>query len=191
MYLKIRITIVFVLVLYKIHAQHALHNNKSIETNFIVAGSETLFYGVSGKYIMPLSQNKHYFYIAPSIVTYFDFKGESTSDAYLKHDVDTRIVPTINPGFAINFRKLQVNFEVPLGASIAITKGTLVNDRLGFEQDYSTTEIFLNYGVLVAPKFRLNSLNQIGLHAFLPLIQDKAQSGYQFGVGWSRTFANN
>lgn len=192
MYLKIKITIVFLLLLAlsNVKAQEEIHIDKSVETGLIVAGSETLFYGVYGKYAIPLTQKKHFFYLAPSLVTYFDFKGESTSEAYLRNDVDMRIVPTINPGFSLNFGKFQFNFEVPVGISIAITKGTLVNDKIGFEQAYSNTEVFFNYGVLFAPKFRFNNKNQIGLYAFLPLIQDKAQTGYQFGIGWTITFAN-
>jgi hypothetical protein len=74
--------------------------------------------------------------------------------------------------------------------SVAITKGTLVNEKIGFEKAYSNTEVFFNYGVLFAPKYRINSKNQIGLYAFLPFISDKAQSGYQFGIGWTMTFTN-
>lgn len=192
MYFKIRITIVLLLLLalFKVNAQQELRNNKTIETGLIVAGRETLFYGVYGKCAIQLTQKKHFFYLAPSLVTYLDFKGESTSDAYLKNDVDMRIVPTINPGFSLNFGKFQFNFELPVGMSIAIAKGTLVNERIGFEQAYSNTEVFFNYGVLFAPKIRLNNKNQIGLYSFLPLIKDKAQSGYQFGIGWTITFAN-
>lgn len=192
MYLKIRITIVILLLLllFNVKAQQVLRNNKTIETGLIVAGSETLFYGVYGKYVIALTQKKHFFYFAPSLVTYFDFKGESTSEAYLRNDVDMRIVPTTNPGLSLNFGKFQFNVEAPVGISIAITKGTLVNDKIGFEQAYSNTEVFFNYGVLFAPKFRFNNKNQIGLYAFLPLFQDKAQSGYQFGIGWTITFAN-
>jgi hypothetical protein len=178
------------LLLSNVKAQQELRNDKSIETGFIVAGSETLFYGLYGKYAMPLTKKQHFVYLAPSLATYFDFKGESTSEAYLKNDVDMRIVPTINPGLSFNFGKFRFNIEVPVGVSVAITKGTLVNEKIGFEKAYSNTEVFFNYGVLFAPKYRINSKNQIGLYAFLPFISDKAQSGYQFGIGWTMTFTN-
>ena len=188
---NILITALYLLFLTKIYAQKEIHNHKSIEAGIIIGGSETLYYGAFMKYNIPLSQNRNFFYIAPSLTAYFDFKGESTSDAYLKNDVDMRIIPTINPGYSLNLGKFHINLEIPLGASIAITKGTLVNERIGFQQSYSNTEVFFNYGFLFAPKFRLNQNNQIGLSAFLPLVKDKAQSGYQFGFGWTRNFGKN
>lgn len=187
---KILITILYVLFLTKIQAQQKSPNHKSFEIGIAVAGSETLFYGAFVKYNVPLTSKKHFFYMAPTLTTYFDFKGESTAQAYLKNDVDMRILPTINLGYSLNLGKFQLNLEMPSGMSIAITKGTLVNERIGFQQNYSNTEVFLNYGFLFAPKFRLNQNNQIGLSAFLPLIKDKAQSGYQFGLGWTKSFAN-
>jgi hypothetical protein len=188
---KILITVLHLLLLTKIYAQKEIHNHKLLEAGFIIGGSETLYYGAFIKYNIPLPQNRTFFYITPSLTAYFDFKGESTSDAYLKNDVDMRIIPTINPGYSLNLGKFQLNLEIPLGASIAITKGTLVNERIGFQQSYSNTEVFFNYGFLFAPKFRLNQNNQIGLSAFLPLVKDKAQSGYQFGFGWTRYFGKN
>lgn len=185
---KIIITLLHLLLLFKVTAQQEFHNFKSVETGLIIAGSETMYYGAFVKYNIPLSQNKHYFYLAPALTAYFDFKGESTGDAYLENDVDMRIIPTINPGYALNLGKFQLNLEVPLGMSIAVTKGTLVNERIGFEQSYSNKEVFFNYGIQFAPKFRISQKNWIGLSAFLPLVKDKAQSGYQIGVGWTRSF---
>ena len=188
---NILITILYLFFLTEVRAQQELDNLKSLEIGVIIGGSETLFYGAFIKYNIPISQNRNFFYLAPTLTTYFDLKGESTSDAYLKNDVDMRIIPTINPGYSLNLGKFQLNLEIPLGASIAITKGTLVNERIGFQQSYSNTEVFFNYGFLFAPKFRLNQNKQIGLSAFLPLVKDKAQSGYQFGFGWTRNFGKN
>ena len=171
-------------------AQDTTTNNKSIEFGFIVAGNEALYYGGYGKFSMPLSQKKHYFTLGASLTSYFDFKGESTSEAYLKNDVDMRILPNLIAGYSLNFNKFEFNFEIPIGLSIAITKGTLVNEKIGFERDYSNNEVFFNYGLAFTPKYRINEKNLIGLYAFLPLIEDKAQSGYQFGISWT-TFIMN
>lgn len=166
-------------------------NQNAIEIGLIGAGDESLYYGGYGKYIMPLSQRKHYFMLGLSLATYFDFKGESEKQAYLKNDLDMRLIPAVNIGYSLNFKKVQLNFEVPIGVSIAITKGTLVNEKISFERDFSNKEVFFNYGFSFSPKYKINSSNSIGLYGFMPLINDKAQSGYQFGIGWTKTFRNN
>jgi hypothetical protein len=187
---KIIITLLHLLIVTEIIAQNKSNTNKSIEAGFLVAGNETIFYGSYVKYNIPLSYNKNFFYIAPSITAYFDFKGESTSQAYLKNALDMRILLTINPGYSLNSGKFQINLEVPIGISVAITKGTLVNEKIDFQQDYSNREIFFNYGVQLSPKFRVDQKNLISLSAFLPLVKDKAQSGYQLGLGWTRNIDN-
>ena len=193
MYLKSRIIIVSLCVLFceQAFAQNEGVNHHSLETGLLVAGAETLFYGANCKYIMPLSQKKHYPTFGINLSMYFDVKGESESGAYLKNDVDMRIIPAVQLGYALNFKRLQLNFELPVDSSVAITKGTLINERVDFERSYSNTEFLWHYGLAFSPKYRLNKTNQIGLHAFLPLVPDKAWSGYQYGIGWTKTFANN
>lgn len=95
--------------------------------------------------------------------------------------MDMRIIPAVHLGYSLNFKKLQLNFEVPVGTSIALTKGTLLNERMGFKRNYSNTELFWHYGLAFSPKYRLNKNNQIGLYGFLPLVSDKASSGYLYG----------
>ena len=192
MYLAIRkITIIYLyLAVNTLYSQNEKINNNSLEIGVIAAGDEALYYGGYSKYSMPLSQNKHHFTLSLSLTAYFDFKGESEPEAYLKNDIDMRLIPTMNIGYSLNFNKIQLNFEVPIGFSFAITKGTLVNERIGFERDFSNKETFFNYGFSFSPKYKINSSNSIGLYGFLPLINDKAQSGYQFGIGWTKTFAN-
>ena len=178
-----------ILTLNNVYAQKENHN--SIEFGLIAAGDETLFYGGYGKFTMPLSQKKHYFTLGASLTSYFDFKGESTSESYLKNDVDMRILPNLVVGYALNFKKFQLNFEIPVGMSIAFTKGTLVNKKIGFERQYSNKEIFFNYGFALVPKYKINKKNLIGMYGFLPLVSDKAQSGYQFRVNWTMIFGKN
>lgn len=166
-------------------------NNSSLELGVLGAGDESLYYGGYGKFIVPLSNKTNYFTISFSLTAYFDFKGESEPSAYLTDDIDMRIIPTINFGYSLNFNKVQLNFEVPVGLNYAHTKGTLINERIGFERDYSNNEVFFNYGFSFSPKYKINNSNSIGITTFLPLIKDKAQSGYQIGIGWTKTFANN
>ncbi|MBU2912359.1 hypothetical protein [Reichenbachiella agariperforans] len=190
MYLQIKTYSIFLalctLVLSNVYAQKEIQNSNSIEIGFIVAGNETVYYGGYGEFTVPLSQRKNYFTLGASLTSYFDFKGESTSEAYLKNDVDMRVLPNLVAGYSLNFNKFQFNLEIPIGLSIAITKGTLVNEKIGFEREYSNKEIFFNYGIAFSPKYRINNTNQIGLNAFLSLVQDKAQSGYQFGINWTK-----
>jgi hypothetical protein len=163
-------------------------NNNSLELGVVGAGDESLYYGGYGKYIVPLSNRTNHFTLSFALTAYFDFKGESEPDAYLVNDIDMRILPTVNIGYSLNFNKVQLNFEVPIGVSFARTKGTLVNKRIGFERDYSNNEAFFTYGLSFSPKYKINNSNSIGLMGFLPLISDKAQSGYQVGIGWTKTF---
>lgn len=165
-------------------------NHNALEMGIHVAGDETLFYGANAKYLMPLSQKKHHPTLSLSMTAYFDLKGESEAGAYLKKDVDMRIIPALHLGYSLNLKKVQLNFEIPVGTSIAITKGTLINERMGFDRVYSNTEFLWHYGLAFSPKYRLNKENQIGLNVFLPLVPDKAWSGYLFGIGWTKTFAN-
>jgi len=173
-----------------IFSQNETRISNSFQTGLIIAGDEAIYYGVYGKFSKPLSQKKHHFTLGLSFTAYFDFKGESEPLAYLKNDVDMRLLPSIGLGYTLNFKKVQLSFEIPVGASFAITKGVLVNERAGFERKYSNKEVFLNYGVSFSPKYRINSNNSIGAYVFLPLINDKAQSGYQIGLGWTKYFAN-
>lgn len=191
MYSAIRITIFSLCMVFSGHAiaQSATVNKNALEVGVHVAGDETLFYGAQGKYIVPLSQKKHYPTLGLSLIMYADLKGESESNAYLKNDVDMRIIPAVHLGYSFNIKRVQLNFELPIGTSIAITRGTLVNERAGFERNYVNTELLWHYGLAFSPKYRLNTQNQIGLYGFLPLVPDKAWSGYIYGIGWTRTFA--
>jgi hypothetical protein len=129
---------------------------------------------------------KHHFTFGLALNVFNDFKGESTNESFLKNDVDMRIIPSLNFGYSLNFKRFQLNLELPVGASVAITQGTLVNRRIGFERDYSNKEIFWYYGLSFLPKYRIDNNNQIGLFLFMPLASDKTQSGYQVGIGWTR-----
>lgn len=163
-------------------------NNNSVEIGFNLAGKETVFYGIYSKYSIPLSQRRHHPTMSLTLMIYNDFKGESTSEAYLINDIDMRIIPSLNLGYSVNFKKIQLNLEAQIGSSIAITQGTLVNQKIGFERDYSYKEVFWHYGLSFSPKYRINKLNQIGIFTFVPLVIDKAQSGYQLGIGCTKTF---
>jgi hypothetical protein len=191
MYLVSRKSSIVICILFycnTVFCQKERINSNSLEAGFLVAGDEAIYYGGYAKYTLPLSQNKHYFTLGFSFTSYFDFKGESEPLAYLKNDIDMRLIPSVNPGYSLNFNRVQLNFEMPIGTSFAITKGTLVNERTGFERKYSNKEMFFFYGLLFAPKYKINKTNSIGIYGFYPLTDDKAQSGYQFGIGWTKSF---
>lgn len=189
MCLRINITLLFMLfglMFSKAVAQQEQQHWSSLEVGAIVAGDETLFYGGYGKFTKPFSQRKHHFFGGCALTAYADFSGESASEAYLRKDFDARILPSLSIGYTMNFNRFQISAEVPVGASFAITKGTLVNEKYDFEQPYSNKEVFFNTGIIVSPKFSVNDRNRIGLHSFLPLVRDRAQSGFQVGVSWTR-----
>jgi len=163
-------------------------NNNSIEVGVLGAGAESFYYGGYSKFIVPLTNKTNYFTISFALTAYFDFKGESEPNAYLIDDIDMRLIPTVNFGYSLNFKRFQLNFEVPIGLSYAHTRGTLVNERIGFERDYSNNEVFFNCGFSFSPKYKINNSNSIGLTTFLPFLKGKAQSGYQIGIGWTKTF---
>ena len=160
--IKIIALVLCTLALTNMNAQKEIQNNNSIEIGLIAAGNETLFYGAYGKFTMPLSQKKHHFTLGASLTSYSDFKGESTSEAYLKDDVDMRILPNIITAYSLNFKKIQLNIEMPIGLNFAIAKGTLVNEKIGFEREYSNKEVFFNYGIVLTPKYKINDKTSIG-----------------------------
>ncbi|WP_062055226.1 hypothetical protein [Aquimarina longa] len=169
-------------------AQEEIKNRKSLEIGLNVAGDEVLYYGGYGKYIVPLSHKKHHFIVGLNLTMYFDFRGESEPKAYLKNDVDMRVITAIHIGYSLNYKKAQLNFELPVGTSLAITKGTLVNERIGFTRDFSNTELLWHYGIAFSPKYRLHKKHLIGLTGFFPLAKDKTWSGYMIGIGWTKNF---
>lgn len=167
--------------------QEIQQNNSEFEGGIAIAGAEAFYYGFYSKYNIALSQTKHYFKTGIGLTTYFDFKGESTSQAYLKNDVDMRIIPYFYVGYNFSFDRFDIAFELPLGTSIAVTKGTLVNERIGFERTYSNTEYLWHYGIGLSTKYKIRDNNKIGLYGFLPLIKDFAWSSPLVGIGWTRT----
>lgn len=192
MYLIIRrITVVFFLCFaINTYAQDTVKNSE-LEVGVAVAGAEALYYGVYSKYNIPLSHKKHYFFTGLGLTTYFDFKGESTDQAKLKNDVDMRLIPYIYLGYNFNIKRFDISLELPIGTSIAITKGTLVNDKIGFERTYSNTEFLWHYGIGLSTKYRISNTNKIGISLFLPLVRDYAWSSPMVGIGWTKTFKGN
>ena len=167
-----------------------VRNNNELEIGGVIAGDEAFYYGFYSKYNVALTQSKHYLKGGIGLTIYFDFKGESTSQAKLKNDVDMRIIPYVFLGYNFNFNRFDLGIEVPIGASIAITKGTLVNEQIGFERTYSNTEILWHYGLALSVKYRINGKNKIGLYSFLPLVKDLAWTAPVLGIGWTTDIEN-
>lgn len=191
MYLTIKKTITIIVFLCLVKTTVAQEdslsqNNRELEVGVAIAGSEALYYGVYSKYDFALTQSKHYLKAGVGLTAYFDFKGESTSQAKLKNDVDMRIIPYIYLGYNFNFKRFNVSLEIPVGTSIAITKGKLINERIGFERSYSNTEYLWHYGIALSAKYRLNDKNKIGFYAVVPLVKDVAWSSPMVGIGWTR-----
>lgn len=189
MYLIIRkiTTFIFLCFVVNVSAQDTLKTSE-FEVGVAVAGAEAFYYGVYSKYDFPLTRKKHYLKAGIGLTSYFDFKGESTSQAKLKDDVDMRLIPYIYLGYNFNIKRFDISLELPIGTSIAITKGTLVNEKIGFERTYSNTEYLWHYGIGLSTKYRINNTSKIGINLFLPLVKDYAWSSPMVGIGWTKTF---
>lgn len=190
MYLIIRnIWVLFSLCLVNTtFAQETRQNNSEFEVGGAIAGSEAFYYGAYSKYNIALTQSKNYLKTGIGLTVYFDFKGETTSQAYLKNDVDMRIIPYFYAGYNFTLNRFDISVELPIGTSIAITKGTLVNERIGFERTYSNTEYLWHYGLALSTKYSINDKNKIGFYGFFPLVKDFAWTSPLVGIGWTRTF---
>ncbi|MEM8523386.1 MAG: hypothetical protein AAGG68_02025 [Bacteroidota bacterium] len=162
------------------------NNAPEFETGIAAAGSEAFYLGGYSKYRTPISQGKNYFSFGIGMTYYFDFKGESYEKSYLKNDVDVRLIPNVFIAYDVNVKDFNFAIEVPIGASIAITKGTLVNERVNFERSYSNTEILPYFGLGLSARYRLNDYNKIGLYGFLDILKDNAWSPPMTGIGWTR-----
>lgn len=191
MYIIIRIALTICLfwsLSSKIPAQTT--NHQSLEIGLAISGLESIYYGLYGKYNIPISKKKHHFNIGFSLTSYFDFIGESRPDLYLKNNVDMRLIPAAYLGYSFTFKKTLLGVEIPLGTSLAITKGTLVSERIGFEQDYSNVVFLWHYGIETFVKYQLTTQHQIGLRVFIPLTKDKVGSSYLIGIGWTVKIIN-
>lgn len=192
MFLTIRriVTIVFLLALHCSFAQNqsTFISIKEVEIGGAFAGGESSYYGLYLKYSRSLSSSRHYPKAGFGLTAYADFKGESTDLAYLQNDIDMRLIAYLFVGYNFTFDRFDISLELPIGTSIAATKGTLVNERIGFEKEYSTTEHFWHYGLAFSTKFRLSKKNRIGIYGVKPIVKDVAWSPPMIGIGWTRKF---
>jgi len=166
-------------------AQKSPQNNSEFEVGGAIAGAEALYYGFYSRYSVPITKTNHYLKAGIGLTAYFDFKGESTNQAYLKDDIDMRIIPYFYLGYNFTFNRFDVSLELPIGTSIAITKGTLVNENIGFERTYSNAEFLWHYGLALSTKYSINNKNKVGLYGFMPLVKDLAWTSPMTGIGWT------
>lgn len=159
-------------------------NATELEVGIASAGSEAAYYGVYSKINYPLSDSKNYFYGGFGLTIYADFNGESEEQSYLKNDVDMRIIPNLFLGYNITLNKFNIAFELPIGTSIAITKGKLVNTKVDFEREYLSKNFLWHYGIGISTKYQAFDKNKIGLYGFLPLVEDDAWSPPMLGLSW-------
>jgi|GEM_PF-1268229 len=163
----------------KVKMPHNLHIGANI------GGAEALYYGIQLKYGIPLMKTRHHLTALFSLTSYFNLRGEATEGSYLKNDVDMRLIPAMGLGYVLTFKKVRLMFEVPVGTSIAITKGILVNDRIGFERPYSNTDMLLHFGLGFSAKYRVKPRHMLGIYGFMPILKDRAWSPPFGGIGWT------
>ena len=187
MYLIIKQFYIFVFILLNFSAfsqQEQDENFNQLEFGFVYATAEANYYGLFGKYSFPITKKKNHFRIGVSFTSYFDFVGESEPNAELTNDVDMRLIPAVFIGYNFRLNKFNFSLEVPVGTSIAITKGTLENTNIGFTRSYSNKDIFWHFGGSAVIRYAINKKNEIGLYVFVPLLKDIAWSLPPFGIGW-------
>ena len=151
-----------------------------------VAGEEAFYMGGYSRFSLPLGDSPHHFRAGLGINFYFDFVGEATVMARLESDVDMRIIPHIFLAYNFRLGNFDLAVEAPLGASIAITQGKLVNERIGFERTYRNSETFWHYGLAFSPTYQIAELDKIGLYAFFPLVIDRAWTAPLLGLGYTK-----
>jgi len=192
MYLIKIITIAFVCIFYtnSILGQDVDKNLIEFELGLATAGSEALYYGVYSKVNFPLSKAKNYFYGGFGLTVYADFVGEITSESKLENDIDLRIIPYVFLGYNFSVRRFDFALELPVGTSIAITKGKLVNTNVGFEREYSNTNFLLHNGLGISTKYKVTDKGKFGLYLFLPINNDDAWSPPMIGLSWIKEIAS-
>lgn len=160
-----------------------------LEVGPAVAGEEALYFGFYSKYSVPLTRSLIYPYAGLGLTGYFDFIGPEPQ-ANLEDHVDMRVIPAAHLGLNLAIYRFDIRIEVPVGKSIAHTRGTLVNKRLGIKESYSTTEVFWHYGTAMSLRYRFDHQNGISLYGFYPLVEDVAHSSPTIGIGWTRLFTS-
>lgn len=162
-----------------------------LEFGFAFAGAEAAYIGVYSKVNFPLSHSKKYFYAGFGLNIYADFIGEIEPESNLKNDIDMRIIPNIFIAHNTTGKKFDISVEVPIGVSIAITKGTLINTKVGFEREYSNTEYLWHYGLATSIKYKVSAKSKIGFYLFSSLVIDKAWSPPMIGLSWIKNLGSN
>lgn len=162
----------------------------SLEIGILNAYGEAEYVGLYAKFSKPLTHGKHYLSVGAAFTTYFDFVGESGVNSRLQKDVDARFIPAIFLAGQVNFGRFSGSLETHLGSSIAHTRGTLVNNNIGFTGSYRNTEIFWHYGLGSSLKYMVKKGHSLGIYGFLPMVKDVAWSLPTIGIGWTRAWPN-
>lgn len=165
-------------------------NKKPIELELGIAGAgaEAGYLGLYSKVNYPLSHSKKYFYCGIGLNIYADFIGEIEARSRLRNDIDMRMIPNLFIAYNNSKKNFDVSVEIPIGISIAITKGTLVNTNVNFERAYSNTEILWHYGLATSIKYKVSDKSKIGFYLFSSLVIDKAWSPPMIGLSWVKNF---
>lgn len=168
------------------YSQDTLRWRTSVEIGGAIASAEATYYGFYAKYKKVFLNNRISPVAGLGLTSYADFKGESTEQAYLKDDLDMRVISFFYAGGQLRYGRLLSSLEFPLGVSWARTKGTFVNERIGFTRDYSNNDLLWHFGISVSCQYQFDNKFSIGINSFLPLTQDVAWSPPMLGVGLVR-----
>lgn len=173
------------------YGQDGQRNFNELEIGVVAAGAEAAYYGAYSKVNYNFSDKSNYFYAGIGLTIYADFRGEIAEQSKLENDVDMRIIPNVYLGYNVSWNKFDFGIEMPIGTSIAITRGKLVNTRVGFEREYSNSEFLLHYGLGFSVKYQLPSDNKIGIYTFQPILKDGAWSPPTYGLSWTNLLDSN
>jgi len=190
LFLTSRLSIIFIFCLSAnlLLGQDEMKKPIELELGIAGAGAEAGYLGLYSKVNYPLSHSKKYFYGGFGLTIYADFIGEIEARSKLRNDVDMRIIPNLFIAHNTTMKNFDVSVEIPIGISLAITKGTLVNTNVNFEREYSNTEVLWHYGLASSIKYKVSNKSKIGFYLFSSLVIDKAWSPPMIGLSWVKNF---
>ncbi|MCH2043411.1 MAG: hypothetical protein MK212_04670 [Saprospiraceae bacterium] len=167
----------------------AQSNNKiglELDLGAVAGQGEVFYYGANTRVNASFRQwENHYPTIGIGVQIYANFTGEIDAQTQLQDDVDMRIIPALYLGYGIRFSKFNLKLEIPVGVTFAITKGKLINEKIGFERSFSHSTVLPHVGGAFHLQYQLHPKHRIGLFGFYPFTKDMAWSVPLGGLYWS------
>lgn len=172
----------------------AQSNNKiglELDLGAVAGQGEVFYYGANTRVNATFRQwGNHYPTIGIGVQVYANFTGEIDAQTQLQNDVDMRIIPALYLGYGIIFNKFNIKFEIPVGVNITVTKGKLINEKIGFERNFNHSTVLPHVGAALHLQYQLHPKHRLGVFGFYPFTKDLAWSVPLGGLYWSYLLRN-